>query len=157
MKLVTVFLSAVLFAVGLGTGGMLDPGRIVGFLDFFGTWDPTLALVMAGALGVNVVAYRLSSARKGPVLADRFYLPGQIRITGSLVTGAALFGVGWGLAGFCPGPALTSIGAGSLPCVALVGAMAVGAFLGGQVQARLQAQPSPVLSAPEAPPARPAS
>jgi uncharacterized protein len=151
VKLATVLLSAVVFAVGLGTGGMLEPRRVVGFLDFFGRWDPTLAFVMAGALGVNAIAYRLSSARKGPVLADRFYVPGHTRITGSLVLGSALFGVGWALTGFCPGPALTSIGAGSLPCVVLVGAMAVGALAAGQVQARLappsassEGEPAPV-------------
>lgn len=138
MKHVVVVLSAVLFAVGLGIGGMLQPARIVGFLDFFGRWDPTLAFVMVGALGVNIVSFRLSSARKKPVLDAQFYLPSQIGITPALVGGSALFGVGWALAGYCPGPALTSLGAGVTSCVALVGAMAVGSVTAAKFLGWLQ-------------------
>lgn len=103
----TAGLSGLLFALGLGLGGMTQPSRVLGFLDVTGQWDATLALVMAGALGVHALALRLIRRREAPVLAARFPALARTRVDGRLVAGAALFGVGWGLAGYCPGPALT--------------------------------------------------
>src|SRR5690606_37556201 len=93
----------------LGISGMTQPGRVVGFLDVFGDWDPTLAFVMAGAVAVHFITYRLIRKRKSPLWAPKWHLPTDRKLDSKLVLGAVLFGVGWGLAGYCPGPALTSL------------------------------------------------
>lgn len=118
-----------LFAVGLAVSGMAQPAKVVGFLDVFGDWDPSLAFVMGGALGVYFLTQRLAAGRAKPLYAARFVLPTPTRIDGRLIAGAAVFGVGWGLSGFCPGPALTSLGAGARAAVWLVPAMVVGMVL----------------------------
>jgi len=123
------FLSGALFAVGLAVSGMTQPARIVGFLDFAGRWDPTLALVMGGALGVMIVAQRLTRRLSKPVFAGSFPLPSPITIDARLVGGAALFGVGWGIGGFCPGPAVVSLGAATPPAIVFTAAMAAGMVL----------------------------
>ncbi|MET0340439.1 MAG: DUF6691 family protein [Polyangiales bacterium] len=116
-----------LFAVGLGLSGMTQPAKVLGFLDVFGAWDATLLFVMAGAVGVHFFAARRTKrADAKPVLADSFELPTKTAIDTRLVLGAALFGIGWGASGFCPGPALVSL-AGLAPGTLLfLGAMAVG-------------------------------
>lgn len=129
MRLVTVFLSGVLFALGLGISGMTQPAKIIGFLDIFGAWDPSLVFVMAGAVGVNVVLYRLSVKRLRPLFAPAFTLPPKNTVSASLVTGAALFGIGWGLSGYCPGPALVSSVTGWGSVLAFVGSMLAGMYL----------------------------
>lgn len=107
-------LTGALFALGLAISGMTQPAKVIGFLDFFGSWDPSLALVMAGAVGVYLLTNRGLVARmKKPVSAERFSIPTRRDIDRRLVVGAAIFGVGWGLSGFCPGPALVSLGAGT--------------------------------------------
>lgn len=98
-----------LFGLGLAVSGMMDPAKVIGFLDFAGDWDPTLALVMGGALLVCVPAFRLIMKRSRPVLADGFDLPTKSALDARLLGGAALFGVGWGLSGFCPGPAVVAL------------------------------------------------
>ena len=107
-----------LFGVGLAIGGMTDPARVKGFLDFFGTWDPTLVFVLAGAVATTFVLVRLAGGRSAPVLAEGFSPPNAGKIDGKLVAGAAIFGAGWGLSGFCPGPAIAAI-AGGFPSVYL--------------------------------------
>lgn len=102
----------VLFGLGLAISGMLNPAKVFGFLDITGAWDPTLAVVMAAGLGVNAIAYRLTMRRSTPVLAPAFQVPTRTDIDARLVVGSAIFGVGWGIAGICPGPALASLGAG---------------------------------------------
>jgi len=102
----------VLFGLGLAISGMLNPAKVFAFLDITGAWDPTLAVVMAAGLGVNAVAYRLTMRRAAPVLAQAFQVPTRTDIDARLVVGSAIFGVGWGIAGICPGPALASLGAG---------------------------------------------
>lgn len=129
MRLLTVFFSGVLFAVGLGISGMTQPTKIIGFLDIFGAWDPSLVFVMAGAVGVNVILYRLSIKRLRPLFAPAFALPPKHTINKSLVIGATLFGVGWGLSGYCPGPALVSSVTGWGSVLAFVGAMLAGMYL----------------------------
>ena len=109
MRLFSSFGAGLLFALGLGLSGMTDPSKVRGFLDLFGAWDPSLMLVMGGAVGVGLVLTRLALKRKTPVLDARFHLPTQTAVDVPLVAGAALFGVGWGLSGYCPGPAVVSL------------------------------------------------
>lgn len=123
------FACGLTFALGLGVGGMTKPARVLAFLDVAGDWDPRLALVMLGAIAVYAPAYRLARRRGHPVLAPAFDLPTRRTIDGPLVAGAVLFGVGWGLAGLCPGPALTSLASGEPAAVLFVAAMLVGMAL----------------------------
>ncbi len=115
-----------IFAAGLVLSGMTDPERVLGFLDFAGDWDPRLALVMVGAIGVHFTWLRLAPRFQGPS-ARAFSLAPHAPITRSLILGAALFGVGWGMAGYCPGPAVASLGLGaregSVFLAAMLGAM----------------------------------
>ncbi len=122
-RLLAAFASGALFAGGLVLGGMTQPAKIVAFLDVAGRWDPTLALVMGGAVVTYAVAFRLIRRRAHPLLADGFVLPTRRAIDARLVGGAALFGVGWGLAGYCPGPALASLAAGAEQAACFVVAM----------------------------------
>jgi len=143
MARVSFFVAGFLFAVGLVVAGMTQPAKIVGFLDFAGDWDPSLAFVMLGAIGVHAVAYRVVARRPSPVFAPKFLIPTRRDIDASLVAGAALFGVGWALGGYCPGPAITSLGAASGDVVMFVGALLVGhwAFAGfTRVKATLAAR-----------------
>jgi uncharacterized protein len=112
-----------LFGVGLAVSGMINPAKVVGFLDVAGGWDPTLAFVMGGALLVTIPAFRVILNRPRPVLADGFDLPTKSTLDARLLGGAALFGVGWGLSGFCPGPAVAAVTTGLAPVFAFVAAM----------------------------------
>jgi uncharacterized membrane protein YedE/YeeE len=135
-KILAALASGALFGAGLALSGMTDPGRVIGFLDVAGEWDPTLALVMASALAVATPAFRLILGRERPLLDERFRLPVRVAIDRPLLAGAAVFGVGWGLAGLCPGPALAGLVTGS-PLVALfVVAMVAGQWLAARVQPR---------------------
>jgi len=122
-------LAGVLFGVGLAVGGMTDPNKVIGFLDFGGAWDPSLAFVMASALAVHVLAYRLVRGSAAPLFADEFVVPKLRHIDWRLGSGSAIFGIGWGLAGYCPGPAIVSLGAGSVQAVAFVPALLIGMIL----------------------------
>ena len=123
--LVALF-AGTLFGVGLAVSGMMNPARVVGFLDVAGEWDPTLAFVMGGALLVTIPAFRAILNRPRPVFADGFDLPTKSALDGRLLGGAALFGVGWGLSGFCPGPAVAALTTGLAPVFAFVVAMVAG-------------------------------
>lgn len=105
---------------------MTKPAKVVGFLDVFGAWDASLALVMLAAVGVHLVAYRLIMHRRAPLFDAAFHVPARRDIDRRLVLGAAIFGVGWGLAGFCPGPGLVAAGAGTITALVFVAAMLVG-------------------------------
>ena len=109
MKSLFALLGGLLFGVGLAMSGMTDTAKVLGFLDLFGNWLPDLAFVMGGAVCVTLVAFRFVLARPGPVLVDEFSLPTNTTIDGRLLGGAALFGIGWGIYGYCPGPALSSL------------------------------------------------
>ena len=108
-KLLPPLVSGTIFGAGLTIGGMTDPARVRGFLDIFGKWDPTLAFVMGGALAIMALAWRIQRRMKRPIFAETFSLPDRQDLDPRLVIGAALFGVGWGIAGICPGPAVASL------------------------------------------------
>ena len=101
--------SGTLFGAGLALGGMTDPARVRGFLDLFGAWDPTLAFVMGGAVLVMAVAWRFVPRMAHPLFAEKFALPTRTDLTGRLIGGSALFGIGWGVAGLCPGPGVAAL------------------------------------------------
>ncbi|RQS60122.1 DUF6691 family protein [Burkholderia sp. Bp8986] len=123
------FLAGLMFGVGLIVSGMANPQKVLGFLDLAGRWDPSLAFVMAGAIGVAVFAFAWAKHRSRSLLGLPIQWPAGRTITVRLVAGSAVFGIGWGLAGFCPGPAIVSIGLGSLKGIAFVGAMLAGMAL----------------------------
>ncbi|XDZ66935.1 DUF6691 family protein [Alphaproteobacteria bacterium LSUCC0684] len=108
MVLFASLITGILFGVGLALGGMLDPSKVIGFLDIFGLWDPSLAFVMGGGVIVSGIGYRLAMRRSKPLFTDAFQLPTSNMIDRPLVIGAVLFGIGWGVSGLCPGPALAS-------------------------------------------------
>ena len=117
-----------LFGAGLLVAGMTKTSKVVGFLDLFGRWDPSLMFVMVGAIAVHLVARRVVLRRSAPLLDEKFHLPERRDLDARLIAGAALFGVGWGLAGYCPGPALVSLGSAAWPALFFVFAMTVGIF-----------------------------
>lgn len=118
-----------LFGIGLVISGMSDPAKVLNFLDLAGTWDPSLAFVMGGAVIVAFVGYRLVLKRDRPIVGDRFHLPTRTDLEPRIVVGPAIFGLGWGLGGFCPGPALTALGLAAPGTLAFVPAMLVGMWL----------------------------
>lgn len=118
-----------LFGTGLAVSGITDPQRVLGFLDVFGGFDPTLLFVLGGAVATTAVLFRLVLRRASPVLTSSFVFSQVRRIDRPLVVGAALFGVGWGIAGYCPGPALAGLGAGSVEAFWFVPAMVAGMLL----------------------------
>ncbi len=120
------FVVGLLFGLGLMLSGMTDPGKVMGFLDLFGTWDPSLALVMGGAIMVGFFAFTLAKKRTSTFLGGALRLPTNMDMDKKLVMGSLLFGAGWGLAGFCPGPALVSMADGQLKALVFVLAMLVG-------------------------------
>jgi uncharacterized membrane protein YedE/YeeE len=128
-RLAVAFACGALFAVGLAISGMTHPTKVLAFLDFAGAWDPSLAFVMAGGVLVNVLLFRVALRRGAPLLAGVFALPDKRAIDVRLVVGAAVFGVGWGLGGFCPGPAVVSVAGGAAPVIVFVVAMLVGMAL----------------------------
>lgn len=139
--IVAAFGAGFAFAVGLAVSGMTLPQKVVGFLDVSGDWDPSLALVMVGAIGVYLPAWLLIRRRRRPVLAQRFSTPDKAGVDGRVLLGSAIFGLGWGLSGFCPGPGIVSSGAGSLGAVLFVLAM-----LGGSALARAMLAPAPQVA-----------
>lgn len=109
MRIVVSAAAGLIFGLGLVIGGMVNPAKVLNFLDLAGSFDPSLAFVMAGAVAVTFAGYRFAFHRGRPLLADRFYLPDVKQLDRRIVMGPAIFGVGWGLSGFCPGPAITSV------------------------------------------------
>lgn len=126
MSVVINLLIGLLFGVGLVISGMANPAKVLNFLDLFGTWDPSLAFVMGGAVVVAFLGFRLALGRGRPVFDTVFHLPTKQDIDRPLVLGAALFGIGWGLGGFCPGPAFVALGLGAPGTYVFVPAMLVG-------------------------------
>jgi uncharacterized protein len=130
---IIAFLCGLVFAVGLGLSGMTHPSKVLGFLDVAGAWDPSLACVMGGALGVNLLLFPRILERARPLLDTTFHVPVKRAIDLRLLAGAALFGAGWGIAGYCPGPAVVTAASGAVPAIvfalAMLGGMALFAFL----------------------------
>jgi len=123
------FFAGTLFGLGLTVSRMIDPAKVLGFLDVAGNWDPSLALVMVGALVVMAIAYRIAAVRGEPYIAAAFRIPTRRDIDARLVTGAVVFGVGWGLVGLCPGPAISGIALGRYEVYVFVLAMLAGMAL----------------------------
>ena len=123
---ITEFIVGLLFGLGLMLSGMTDPGKVIGFLDLFGAWDPSLALVMGGAILVGFFAFTVAKKRTTTFLGGVLRFPTNMDIDKKLVVGSVLFGAGWGLAGFCPGPALVSMADGQPKALVFVLAMLVG-------------------------------
>ena len=131
-------LSGLVFGLGLIVSGMADPAKVLGFLDLAGVWDPSLAFVMGGAIGVGVVAFGVAKKRKQSLLGAPMQLPTSSVLTPRLILGSLAFGVGWGLAGFCPGPALVSAAAGYGKAILFVVAMLVGMAIYTMADAKLK-------------------
>jgi uncharacterized membrane protein YedE/YeeE len=126
--MIASFVGGLVFGLGLLISGMTEPEKVLGFLDIFGAWDATLAFVMAGAVAVAAIGFALARRRSAPVLASHFSRLGRNDIDAPLVIGSALFGIGWGLSGICPGPALVNLAGLSAPILVFVAAMVVGMF-----------------------------
>ncbi len=129
MNRVIEFLVGLLFGIGLMLSGMTDPGKVIGFLDLFGLWDPSLAFVMIGAITVGFFAFAVAKKRTTSFLGGPLHLPTSKKIDKRLIIGSLLFGAGWGLAGFCPGPALVSMATGQAKATLFVLAMLAGMVL----------------------------
>lgn len=141
MLIFASLLCGFVFGLGLLISGMLQPSKVLGFLDIFGAWDASLAVVMAAALAVSGLGYRLSQQRSQPVLALRFDLSTKTVIDAPLIAGAALFGIGWGLAGLCPGPALENLATLSPKVIGFCVAMAAGIIAHDHWYAKRPAMP----------------
>lgn len=134
MRSLVGFLAGLLFGVGLVVSGMANPAKVLNFLDIFGTWDPSLAFVMGGAVLVTFLGFRLVLRRSAPVLTERFDLPGTRLVDARLLTGAVIFGIGWGIGGFCPGPAITALPLMAPGTLVFVPAMLIGVWAGVKVR-----------------------
>jgi hypothetical protein len=126
MHALGAFITGLIFGVGLILSGMTDPSKVIGFLDLAGRWDPSLAFVMVGAILVGAIGYAVARKRAAAFLGGAIRLPTSRQIDRQLVLGSLVFGAGWGLAGFCPGPAIVSLGAGQHKAVVFVAAMFAG-------------------------------
>ena len=123
MRTLMAYAAGLLFGLGLAISGMTDPARVLGFLDIAGEWDPTLAFVLGGAVITTFIGYRLVLRRSSPFFGDKFHLPTKRELDSRLLGGAALFGIGWGLSGYCPGPAIASVAGLTTPLVAMLVSM----------------------------------
>ncbi|HET6434029.1 DUF6691 family protein [Dyella sp.] len=135
MKMTVAMLAGLLFGLGLSLGGMTQPSVVQGFLDLFGAWNPRLVFVMGGAVLTTAIGYRLVFRRGRPLFEPSFQLPTASRFDARLVGGAALFGIGWGIAGYCPGPALASLTAATPALGVLITTMVAGWWLASKIPA----------------------
>ncbi|MCV6585338.1 MAG: YeeE/YedE family protein [Marinibacterium sp.] len=134
MRLVLAYLIGLIFGIGIAISGMANPAKVLNFFDFAGSWDPSLMFVMGGALITTFIGYRLAFGRKAPLLSDGFQLPTARDIDLRLIGGAATFGIGWGIAGFCPGGALPALGTGRWEVFVFVGSVIVGILIAKALQ-----------------------
>jgi len=137
----TSLLAGLVFGLGLILSGMANPAKVLGFLDLAGAWDPSLAFVMAGAIAVAAPAFAFAKQRTATLLGAAMKLPGSRDIDRRLVMGSVLFGIGWGVAGFCPGPGLVALGMGEIKALVFVGAMLAGMGIFEWIERRKQAAP----------------
>ncbi|MFC0219958.1 DUF6691 family protein [Pseudochelatococcus lubricantis] len=128
-RLLAALAAGLVFGTGIAVSGMINPAKVLNFFDFAGTWDPSLAFVMGGALAVTALGYRLVLKRPRPLLDDGFHLPTNRKLDWPLLSGAALFGVGWGIAGFCPGGSIPALGLGEASAFIFVASMLAGIAL----------------------------
>ncbi len=126
---VVSFVVGFIFAIGLGVSGMTQPAKVIGFLDLFGNWDPSLIFVMAGAIAVHFILFKLATKRESPMFSTQWDIPNKKEITPALIVGSMMFGAGWGLGGFCPGPAITSLASFESRPFIFVLSMIAGMFL----------------------------
>ncbi len=145
MRLVSTYLIGLIFGVGISISGMANPAKVLNFFDIAGTWDPSLVFVMGGAVVVAFFGYRIVLRRPAPVLDAKFHLPDNPRIDARLLGGSALFGVGWGIAGFCPGGALPALGTGQIDVFVFVAALIAGIFAAKGLMALTHARAARVL------------
>ncbi|HOZ34797.1 MAG TPA: YeeE/YedE family protein [Tabrizicola sp.] len=136
MRLVSAFAIGLIFGLGIAVSGMINPAKVLNFFDLAGTWDPSLAFVMAGALAVVIPGYRLVFRRPAPVLEPAFQVPQSRVIDQRLILGSATFGIGWGIAGFCPGGALPALGTGDPLVLLFIAALTAGMLAARLAQAR---------------------
>lgn len=135
LRIVSAGAIGLVFGLGIVVSGMANPAKVLNFFDLFGAWDPSLILVMGAALAVTLVGYRLVLRRPAPVFDRKFHLPTKRDLDPSLIAGSALFGIGWGLAGFCPGGAIPALGSGELTPFIFVAAMVGGILLANGLKA----------------------
>ncbi len=128
-KNIAALVAGLLFGVGLAVSRMVEPAKVLGFLDVAGRWDPSLLFVMLAAVTVTFIAYRAILRRPKPLLASQFFVPTKSELDRPLILGAAIFGVGWGLAGYCPGPGIAALGLGTWEAPVFVAALAAGSFI----------------------------
>lgn len=134
MRILTGLIAGLIFGVGLILSGMSNPAKVLNFLDILGPWDPSLAFVMGGASVTAFIGYRLIWKRSAPLLGAKFDLPTRDDVDAPLLAGSALFGIGWGIGGFCPGPAWTALLIGSSGILVFLPAMLIGMYLGDGVK-----------------------
>lgn len=137
MRLFILFLIGLTFGIGISIGGMANPAKVLNFFDFAGTWDPSLIFVMGGAVVVTFIGYRFVLKRPSPMMDLKFHLPTRRDLDLPLIAGSAAFGVGWGIAGFCPGGALPALGTGRSEVFIFVGALLAGIFAAKFLQSAL--------------------
>ena len=135
---IVALLVGFIFAIGLGVAGMTQPAKVVGFLDIFGSWDPSLMFVMAGAIAVHFLTYKLIRKRTKPVFDIKWHVPTSKEVTPALIAGAFLFGIGWGLGGLCPGPAITALASFEVRPLIFVLSMITGMYLYRLVDKKLK-------------------
>ena len=145
MRLVLTYLIGLIFGVGISISGMANPAKVLNFFDIAGTWDPSLVFVMGGAVVVAFFGYKIVLSRPTPVLDARFHLPDNPRIDALLLGGSARFGIGWGIAGFCPGGALPALGTGQIDVFVFVAALVAGIFAAKGLMALTHARAARVL------------
>ena len=145
MRLVLTYLIGLIFGVGISISGMANPAKVLNFFDIAGTWDPSLVFVMGGAVVVAFFGYKIVLSRPTPVLDAKFHLPGNPPIDARIVGGSALFGIGWGIAGFCPGGALPALGTGQIDVFVFVAALVAGIFAAKGLMALTHARAARVL------------
>jgi len=145
MRLLSTYLIGLVFGVGISISGMANPAKVLNFFDIAGTWDPSLIFVMGGALVTTFVGYKLVFGRSAPVFEGGFSVPTNRRIDARLIGGSAVFGIGWGIAGFCPGGALPALGTGRWEVFAFTAALIAGIFLAKFTQT-IAAPKAPVAS-----------
>lgn len=143
MRNIATLASGIVFGVGLGVSQMTNPGKVLDFFDVFGAWDPSLAFVMGGAVAVTAVAFRFVLRRPNPLYAETFSLPTKADIDARLLGGSAVYGVGWGLAGFCVGPSIAALAYGDSRVAIFVIALTAGAWLANMAT---RARPTPLMA-----------